>query len=66
MEAPATARPAAYSIDQAAKQLSISRTGVYRLIDAGQIRRVKIGHRSVIPATEIDRILNDGAGPDAA
>jgi hypothetical protein len=30
------------------------------LIDRGLIRRVKIGARSVIPASEIDRLIEDG------
>jgi excisionase family DNA binding protein len=45
----------------AAVQLSVSRSYLYQLIDRGVIRRVKIGRRSVIPATEIERILEEGA-----
>jgi excisionase family DNA binding protein len=56
----ATARPAGYSIPDAAAQLSVSRSHLYQLIDRGLIRRVKIGARSVIPASEIDRLIEDG------
>jgi len=52
---------AAYSPAEAAGQLSISRSTLYGLISAGQLRRVKIGRRTLIPATEIDRLLNEGA-----
>ncbi len=63
----AITRPAAYSIPEAAAQLSVSRSHLYQLIDRGLIRRVKIGHRSVIPATEIDRLLAvDDDGDEAA
>ena len=67
-----TTRPAAYSIPAAARELSVSRSHLYTLINDGQVRRVKIGGRAVIPASEIDRLLADGAtdggevAPDAA
>lgn len=52
-----THRPAAYSIPEAARQLSISRSGLYQLIDAGKVRRVKLNGRALIPASEITRLL---------
>lgn len=53
-------RPAAFSPAEAAQQLSISRANLYRLIAEGTIRRVKIGRRTLIPASEIDRLLEVG------
>lgn len=50
-------RPAAYSMAAAAEQLAISRQYLYTLVNQGKIRRVKLGRRSLIPATEIDRLL---------
>ncbi len=50
-------RPAGLSMVEAARQLSISKTGIYRLLDRGEIQTVRIGHRRVVPATEIDRLL---------
>ena len=50
-------RPAGFKPAEAARQLSISRTGLYRLIHTGDIRVVKIGHRTVVPAAEIERLL---------
>ena len=55
-------RPAAYSISEAAVQLSVSRSHLYQLIDRGLIRRVKIGHRSIISRAEIDRLAEEGTG----
>lgn len=54
-------KPLAYSIPDAARQLSVSRSHLYKLINDGHVRRVKIGGRSVIPTTEIERLLADGA-----
>ena len=52
-----TLRPAAYSVENAAKQLTLSRATVYNLINAGKLRSVQIGRRRIIPASEIDRLL---------
>ena len=49
--------PAAYSITAFADQLSISRGTVFNLIKRGELRVAKIGTRTVVPATEIDRLL---------
>ena len=57
MAATPTIRPAGFKPADAAQQLSLSRTGLYNLISRGEIRVVKIGHRTVVPATEIDRLL---------
>lgn len=54
----ADTRPAGFSPVDAARQLSISRTSLYRLIRRGDLRTVKIGAgRTVIPTSEIDRLL---------
>ena len=53
-----TTRPAGFQPAEAARQLSISRSGLYNLIKKGEIRVAKIGHRTVVPATEIDRLLS--------
>lgn len=62
MVAPVEAAPArrAYSPGEAAAVLGIGRTTVYQLVSEGRLRVVKIGVRTLIPATEIDRLLNDG------
>lgn len=45
--------PVSYNINDAAAALGLSRRTIYNLIDAGKVRKVKIGRRSVIPATDI-------------
>ena len=55
-----TVRPAGFSPVEAARQLSISRSYLYLLIQKGLIRSVHIGARRVISAVEIDRVLREG------
>ena len=45
--------PVSYNINDAAAALGLSRRTIYNLIDAGKVRKVKIGRRSVIPAADI-------------
>ena len=60
-----TTPPAAFSIDEAARQLSIGRSSVYALIKTGDIRIVKIGRRTIIPAAEIARIISSDRRDDS-
>ncbi|TCM54940.1 excisionase family DNA binding protein [Rhizobium sp. PP-F2F-G48] len=55
---------AAMSIQSAAKYLSLSRSGIYRLINSGTLNRVKIGGRSVIRRADADALL--GASHDSS
>ena len=48
---------ASYPIPEAAFLLGISRSGLYDLINAGSLMRIKIGRRTLIPAAEIERIV---------
>lgn len=59
---PPAARPEAHSIGEAAERLRCSRSHLYVLIDKGLIRRVKVGSRTLIPASEVDRIIEEGTG----
>lgn len=51
----------AYRIPDACRALSISRAHLYYLASKGKLRLVKIGGRTVLPATEITRILGEVA-----
>lgn len=53
--------PVSYNINDAAAALGLSRRTIYNLIDAGQIRKVKIGRRSLIPATDILALMPEAA-----
>jgi excisionase family DNA binding protein len=57
MESQSPSRPAGFKPRDAAFELTISRSHLYNLIKKGEIRVVKIGHRTVVPASEIDRLL---------
>ena len=52
-------RPVAYSINEAAAALSVSRAFIYNLWRRGELRIVKVGARSLIPAAELDRLLDE-------
>lgn len=51
----------AYRIPDACRALSISRSHLYDLASKGRLRLVKIGGRTVVPTTEIARILCEAA-----
>jgi excisionase family DNA binding protein len=59
MPAEPTTRPAAFSINSFARELSISRGTVYNMHKAGGLKILKIGGRSIVPAEELDRILSE-------
>jgi excisionase family DNA binding protein len=46
------------TVDEAARRLSVGRTLLYGLIRAGKVCAIKLGTRTVIPTTEITRILS--------
>ncbi|QIL01355.1 helix-turn-helix domain-containing protein [Sphingomonas sinipercae] len=47
----------AYSIKEAAAVSGLGRTTIYSLIAQGELRRTKIGQRTLIPRAELERIL---------
>ena len=47
----------AYPIPESAHLLGISPRGVYRLIESGELRTVKLGKRRLVPANELQRIV---------
>lgn len=51
------AKTYARTIEDSARSIGISRAGLYRLIGAKQIRTLKIGHRTLIAETEIQRFV---------
>ncbi len=52
-------------VEEAARALGCGRTTVFKLIREGRLRAVKLGTRTVIPRSEIGRLLNARDG-DAA
>lgn len=47
-----------YSVDETAKIIGCGRVTVYELIKQGRLRRVKVGARTIIPMSEIEKLLN--------
>lgn len=50
-----------FTIREAAQYLRISRALLYQLIRKGQIRTVKIGTRTILRGTELERFLDHQA-----
>lgn len=48
-----------YSLHQAEAALGVSRSTLYRLMERGQLRTVKIGDRRLIPLVELERLCGD-------
>ncbi len=48
--------PRCYRVNDACRLLQISRSHLYALVAKGEVRLIKIGGRSVIPASEIIRM----------
>ncbi len=47
----------AYSLDEAAQSLGLSRRTLYDLMDRGQLTTVKLGKRRLVPAAELERLV---------
>lgn len=45
------------SIPEAAKATSLSRTGLYRLINRGELEAVRVGGRTLIKAASLRRLV---------
>lgn len=56
-----TIHPIAVSITDAGKMLSISRSGVYRFIEAGRIRPVQLGRRQLVPVSQLRELMGEPA-----
>ena len=47
----------AYSLDEVARSLGLSRRTLYTLMRDGTLCTVKFGKRRLVPATELERLL---------
>ncbi|WP_036262697.1 helix-turn-helix domain-containing protein [Methylocapsa aurea] len=47
-----------YSVGETLKLLSIGRNTLYTLVNKGELRPIRIGHRTIFSAPEIARFLN--------
>ena len=46
-----------YKIDEVATMLGLGRTTIYKLIDEGQLSRIKVGARTLIPVSDVEALL---------
>lgn len=57
---------AAYSIAELCQTLGIGKTTAYSQIQAGRIKTLKVGRRTIVPATEVaaflERLAAEAAG----
>lgn len=54
--------PRAHSVPDAARVLGVCATSVWGLIRAGEIRPVRLGRRTIIPVSELERLLSPSRG----
>jgi excisionase family DNA binding protein len=54
-------RPDAWRVNDALRQLSISRATLYKMVKNGDLRLAKVGGRTVVPDSEIIRLIGEGA-----
>jgi len=58
---PPSERPDAWRVNDALRQLSISRATLYKMAGSGEIRLARIGGRTLVPDFEIRRLLGEVA-----
>jgi excisionase family DNA binding protein len=58
----ATGKQLLHGIAEASERLGINGQTLRKLVKAGQVRSVRLRRRVLIPATEIDRLANEGSG----
>jgi excisionase family DNA binding protein len=56
----------AYSIDEATAATSFGRTKLYQEINAGNLKAVKLGSRTLIRRADLEAFLSSLAAKDAA
>jgi excisionase family DNA binding protein len=56
---PASQAPIGYSIRNAARAVDCSERTIYNLVDAGKLRIVKVGRRSIIPASDLRLLIGE-------
>jgi len=47
----------AYKVNEVAEALGLSRTTIYKLINLGELKRIKLGASTLISADSVDALL---------
>jgi excisionase family DNA binding protein len=55
------APPLTLTVQDALRVTGIGRTTLYKLIDTGQVRRVKVGKRTLIPFDDLQKLVTPEA-----
>ncbi len=58
--------PLLIDLDQAARTLCVGRNSIYKLIDSGDIKRVKVGRRALITTASLHAYVAREAGEHEA
>jgi excisionase family DNA binding protein len=58
-------RKAAYTVDEVAEILSLGRNLVFDLLNSGDLKRVRVGRRTIIPAESIISFLDKKCAEEA-
>lgn len=51
-----------YTVPEALGVLRVGRTHLYKLIAQGHIRPLRLGHRTLIPRSEVSRLIREATG----
>lgn len=51
--------PLFHTIPQACRRLALGRSKLYELMDAGRLRPVKVGRRTLLPERELQRFADE-------
>lgn len=52
-----TAAPLAHRIPDACQRIGLGRSSIYELIKAGDLRTIKIAGRTLVPESELQRLI---------
>ena len=52
----------AVNVDEAGRLINIGRTLAWKLVNSGELRSIRVGHRVVVPMSAIDEFL-EGRSP---
>lgn len=53
-----------YTVEDVGRVLGIGRNSMYKAVERGDVRCIRIGKRIVIPKAEVERLLHGGMGSD--
>jgi excisionase family DNA binding protein len=57
-------KPLAYQVSPFCRMVGIGRSHFYNLVSRGKIRVIKLGNRTLVPASEAERLLAGGVAAE--